>query len=116
MPVVGEDFRQPFLAHRLHRNAIRQAVALVEAVAVEAEAREKRGPAMRDYANGWVFENILCVVARRPPKVLPPPAEIIQIFNDDGFRGDDRARPSEPSHPQILLPSLNLQEQMHDGP
>ena len=32
MPVVGENLVQPFLAHRLHRNAIDQAVAFVGAV------------------------------------------------------------------------------------
>jgi hypothetical protein len=29
IPIVGENFGQPFPTHRLHRNAIREAVTLV---------------------------------------------------------------------------------------
>jgi len=49
MPVIGENLGQPFLAHRLHRNTIDQAVALVGAGAVKVEASAKRFPALRNH-------------------------------------------------------------------
>jgi hypothetical protein len=46
MPVVGKDFCQPFPPHGLHRNAIRQAVSLVESLPVELQTGAKRLPAL----------------------------------------------------------------------
>ena len=44
MPVVGENFGQPFPPHRLHRNAIRQAVALVGTGSIELPGRQETTP------------------------------------------------------------------------
>jgi len=41
MPIVGENFGQSFLSHRLHGNAIDQAVALVRPGTKELQTREK---------------------------------------------------------------------------
>jgi hypothetical protein len=61
MPVVGENFGQPFLAHRLHRNAVCQAVAFVGPRSVESHAGEKRSPALRNDTDASVIENMLGV-------------------------------------------------------
>jgi hypothetical protein len=61
MPVVGENFGQPFLAHRLHRNAICQAVAFVRPRSVESHAGEKRGPALRNHTDAGIIENALSI-------------------------------------------------------
>src|ERR1017187_9877653 len=59
MAVVRENFGQPILAHRLHRNAIRQAVAFVGPRSVESHAGEKRGPALRNNTDARILENTL---------------------------------------------------------
>src|ERR1035438_5081891 len=51
MPVVGENFGQPFPEHRLHRNAIRQAVALVGPRPVELQPGKEGLPALRNHLN-----------------------------------------------------------------
>ena len=55
MPVIGEGFGQPFLAHRLHRNAIDQAVPFVGTRFVKGHAGKKRIAALRNNANAGIF-------------------------------------------------------------
>ena len=49
--LVREHIRQPFPAHRLHRNAIRQAVTFVRPSLVESQAFEKTLAALRNDAH-----------------------------------------------------------------
>src|ERR1700733_3599557 len=61
MPIIGEDFTQSFLAHRLHRNAINQAVSFVGPRSVKSHAGKKRIPALRNNANTRILKNTPCV-------------------------------------------------------
>ena len=61
MPVVGKNLGQSFLAHRLHGDAIRQAVAFIGPRCVESHAGEKRLATLRNDLDTWVFENVLGV-------------------------------------------------------
>ena len=51
MPVIREHVRKPFPAHRLHRDAIRQAVAFVRPSLVETQPFEKALAALRNNAH-----------------------------------------------------------------
>ena len=57
--VIGERFGQALPAHRLHGNAIDQAVPLVGPLAVKIEAGQKRSAALRDHPDNGVGENAL---------------------------------------------------------
>ena len=59
MPVIGKNFGQSVLAHRLHGDAIRQALAFIGPRSVESHAREKRFPTLRNNLDARVFENAL---------------------------------------------------------
>lgn len=62
MPVVGKDLGQSFLAHRLHGDAIREAIAFIGPRSVESHAGEKRFPTLRNDLDARVFEDALDVV------------------------------------------------------
>lgn len=51
VPVVREDVAQTFPPHRLHRNAIRQAITFIRAAVVERQALREGTPALRYNAN-----------------------------------------------------------------
>jgi len=57
MLVVGENFFQSFPLHRLHRNAIDQAVAFVRAGEIKIETEHEAFMALRNDANLRVGEN-----------------------------------------------------------
>ena len=50
--IVGEHVRKPLSAHRLHGDAIRQAIMLIKAGSIKCERIEKRGMAL--WNNGHV--------------------------------------------------------------
>ena len=59
VPVIGQHFSYPFPAHGLHGNAIREAITLVWAGAIEFEASKKAGSAQRKNAYIRTGKNIL---------------------------------------------------------
>ena len=58
MPVIRQGHSKALPPHRLHRNAIGQAAALVNAVIVELEPIEKRFPVLRDHLDRRVLQNV----------------------------------------------------------
>lgn len=58
MPVVDENVGQTFTPHRLHRNAIREAVRFAGTLGVEIKAGEKGFMALREDADVLVCNNL----------------------------------------------------------
>jgi hypothetical protein len=56
MPVVGENFGQPFQAHRLHRNTIDQTVPFVWTGTVKFEPGNKGFVTLWKNANGRIMQ------------------------------------------------------------
>jgi hypothetical protein len=70
MPVIGENLGQPFLAHRVHRNAINQAVAFVGAGPVELQAGAERLLALRKHPDGGIGQEAFDTFRRPSAKRL----------------------------------------------
>ena len=56
--VVGQHLRQPLGLHRVHGNAVCEAVALVETSFVEVETFAERGSALLNDTNGRGIEQV----------------------------------------------------------
>jgi len=90
VPVVGEDFGQPFLAHRLHRNAICQAVPLVGPRLVESHSGEKLFPALRNDTDARSVKNTLGIYNGFAAHLLGRRCKKGKIVGQHFIRGDDR--------------------------
>lgn len=96
MPVVCENIREPFAAHRLHRNAIGQAIALVEPRFVKSQARKKAFMGVRDNGHGRQSQRAAYIGGRLAPEMLTPFREKIQVFGDHLLGSDDLRRTERP--------------------
>src|SRR5262249_4478713 len=67
--VVGEDFGDAPVAHRLHGDAIGQAVALVRALLVERQSGEEGSPRLRQGLPLWIRVDVADEPNRLPPHV-----------------------------------------------
>jgi len=89
MPVIGKNFGQSVLAHRLHGDAIRQALAFIGPRSVESHAREKRFPTLRNNLDARVFENALGIGNSFAAHRLGSHREEGKILGQHFIRGDD---------------------------
>ncbi len=80
MPVVGRNLNQPFVAHRLHRNAIDQAVPFVGTGPVQFQACKEGFPALRNNQNGEALDRIGDVSASLGPDAGPRAGKKCQIL------------------------------------
>jgi hypothetical protein len=69
MPVVGQYVNQTFAPHGLHRNAIRETVALVGTARVRIETAEERFTGLRDHLNTGIAQYFMYVVCGLPAHV-----------------------------------------------
>ena len=83
MPVAGQNLREPFLPHGLHRNAIRQAVTLVRPAPVQLKSCLKGIVALRDHPHGWVVQYRLYVQCHFPTQEFWCLAEKCQLFAEN---------------------------------
>ena len=60
MIIMGQDFADAFLPHRIYRNAVNQAIALVGAGFVEGKASKESLAGLRVYRDGGLQIKIAC--------------------------------------------------------
>ncbi len=83
--IIGENVGQSFVAHRLHRNAISQAVAFIGAGFVQREAGEKIFRDVGSDPDRWEGQSAANVGGSLAPEMLAPLGKEIQILGDDLF-------------------------------
>jgi hypothetical protein len=92
MAVVGENVGQAFPPHRLHRNAVRQAVTLVGTLNVKIETGQEGSAALRNHPDRGTGQNVSDAYTGFTPHRLVLGGEKGQIFRqylvgrDDGVR------------------------------
>src|SRR2546423_14602628 len=81
MTIVRENLRQSFLAHGLHGDAIREAVAFARAATVEFETCQERFPALGNDPDHRVLQYGLNIDGTLPAHGPRGPRENVQILN-----------------------------------
>ena len=83
MMVVGEHVRESLAVHRLHGDAIRQAILLIKAGSVKRKGIEKRGMALWYDGNVWIVQDIAHGLYRVFSHVGSGSAVEGQVFNQN---------------------------------
>ncbi len=89
MTIVRQDLGDAFLSHRLHRNAVGQAVFLIGAGFVEAITSHKRLMGLWAHENAGVIDDRVEIKARSFAGQTAVTAEVGQEFNEYFLGGDD---------------------------
>ncbi len=97
MAVVCEHFVQPFSPHRLHRNAVGQAVSFVGTCTVEPKAGQERLAALRHYANFRAIHEFGDNPARPFPDARSGASKEGQVFGQHFVSRDDQVRTQRPT-------------------
>jgi len=92
MPVVGQNFGYLFFTHRLHRNAIRQAVAFVGTRTIQFQADKEGFSTLRNNRNRKTLDQLGNVRAGLGPDTGPRAGKECQIFAKDLIGRDDFVR------------------------
>jgi hypothetical protein len=91
MPVLGERVGQLFIAHRLHRNTIAQAVAFVNARLVQGHACQKIFMGVRDDLDSLRPGRDADIAGSLAPERLAPLGKM-QVLDHDQFGRDNFGR------------------------
>ncbi len=90
MIIMRQDVGDAFLSHGFHRDAVGEAVILVEAGFVECEAVEERLVGLRGYRDVGIGQDPLCIADGSLAYHSPLTAEMGKEFGQDFFRSNDR--------------------------
>ncbi len=90
MIIMRQDFGDAVLPHRLHRNAISQAISLVGACLVEGKTVKEGLMRLRARNDARVGQNPLGIAGGSRPYRSSLAAEMGQELGQDFFRGHNR--------------------------
>ena len=88
MAVVGEDFANSPASHRIHRNAVNKAIALVQSPLVEFQTCHKGVMGLRDHRDLFGIENLLYGGGSDLPDVAARPGNKTEALDQDFFSGN----------------------------
>src|SRR5262249_21729146 len=106
MVIVGEDIRQSLTAHRLHGDAIRQAIMLIKTGSVKSEGIEKRGMALRHNGDVRIIEHVKNCLHGVFPNMRPGSAIEGQVLGQHFVNSIEMViteRPAEGQDPRMPL-------------
>ncbi len=91
MIIMRQNFGDAVLPHRLHRNAISQAISLVGACLVEAKTVKEGLMGLRAHDDARVGQNPLGIAGGSRSYRSSLAAEMSQELGQDFFRSDNRS-------------------------
>src|SRR5262249_20463626 len=98
--IVGEHVHQSLAAHRLHGDAIRQAILLIQAGSVKRQCIEKRGMALWHYGNVWIVQDMAHGLYRVIPHVGAGSSVEGQVLGQDFVHGIEMVIAERPAERQ----------------